>query len=90
MKATIELDDALYHRLKVAAAQRGRKVKDLVADGVRFVLREQAPAPVESPTTKKPAWFGSLRAYAKNAGGLHDLASMRKSVARGRGAARPK
>jgi hypothetical protein len=90
MKATIELDDALYHRLKVAAAQRGRKVKDLVAEGVRFVLHEQPPAPVASPTTQKPAWFGSLRAYAKNAGGHHDLASMRKSVARGRGATRAK
>jgi len=39
MKATIEIDDELYRRVKAAAALRGRKVKDLVAEGLRTVLR---------------------------------------------------
>jgi hypothetical protein len=39
MKATIEIDDDLYRRVKAAAAIRGRKVKDLVAEGLRTVLR---------------------------------------------------
>lgn len=38
MKATIELDDELYRQLKATAALRGRKVKELVAEGVRMVL----------------------------------------------------
>jgi hypothetical protein len=39
MKATIEIDDDLYRQVKAAAALRGRKVKDLVAEGLRIVLR---------------------------------------------------
>ena len=39
MKATIEIDDELYRQVKAAAAIRGRKVKDLVAEGLRTVLR---------------------------------------------------
>jgi hypothetical protein len=84
MKATIAFDDALYRRLKVAAAQRGRTVKDLVAEGVRIVLREPQATPVAARSAAPPAWFGSLRGYSKVATGKHDLASMRASVARGR------
>ena len=40
MKATIELDDELYRQLKATAALRGAKVKELVAEGVRMVLRQ--------------------------------------------------
>src|SRR5271166_2003965 len=39
MKATIEIDGELYRQVKAAAAIRGRKVKDLVAEGLRTVLR---------------------------------------------------
>jgi hypothetical protein len=39
MKATIEIDDELYRQVKAAAAIRGRKIKDLVAEGLRTVLR---------------------------------------------------
>jgi hypothetical protein len=39
MKATIEFDDELYRQLKATAALRGSKVKELVAEGVRLVLR---------------------------------------------------
>jgi len=45
MKATIELDNDLYRRAKVAAALRGRKIKELVAEGLRRVLEDsQVPA----------------------------------------------
>jgi len=40
MKATIEFDDELYRQLKATAALRGSKVKELVAEGVRMVLRQ--------------------------------------------------
>ena len=44
MKATIEFDDELYRQVKAAAAIRGRKVKDLVAEGPRIVLRSSHSA----------------------------------------------
>lgn len=45
MKATIEIDDELYRQIKAAAAIRGRKVKDLVAEGLRAVLRSPHAGP---------------------------------------------
>ena len=38
MKTTIELPDDLYRRAKSEAALRGRRVKDLVEEGLRLVL----------------------------------------------------
>ena len=49
MKATIEIDDELYRQVKAAAAIRGRKVKDLVAEGLRTVLR----SPHGGPRTRR-------------------------------------
>ena len=40
MKATIEIPDELYREAKIAAAMQGTKIKDLVAEGLRRVLRE--------------------------------------------------
>jgi len=87
VKTTIEIDDGLYRRLKAEAALRGRKVKDLVAEGVRQVLNTFPDAslpPTPSASTARPAWFGSLHRYAKHARGHHTLSTMRASVARGR------
>lgn len=39
MKTTIDFEDELYRQLKATAALRGRKVRDLVQDGVRMVLQ---------------------------------------------------
>lgn len=38
MKTTVELPDPLYRRAKAEAALRGRKLKDLVEEGLRLVL----------------------------------------------------
>jgi hypothetical protein len=38
MKTTVEVSDALYRRAKSEAALRGRKLKDLVEEGLRLVL----------------------------------------------------
>jgi hypothetical protein len=44
MKATFELPDQLYREAKASAALQGRKVKDLVAEGLRLVLsRPKSP-----------------------------------------------
>jgi len=38
MKTTIELPDELYRKAKASAALNGRKLKDLVEEGLRLVL----------------------------------------------------
>jgi len=38
MKTTIELPDELYRRAKATAALDGRKLKELVEEGLRLVL----------------------------------------------------
>jgi hypothetical protein len=38
MKTTIEVPDELYRRAKAEAALRGRRLKDLVEEGLRHVL----------------------------------------------------
>ena len=38
MKTTIELPDELYRRAKAVARRRGRKIKDLVEEGLRMVV----------------------------------------------------
>ena len=83
MKATIDLDESLYRRLKVEAARRGRTVREMVAEGIRTVIDAPAAAASVSEVTQAPAWFGSLGAYAGRAQ-HHDLDAMRESVARGR------
>ena len=90
MKATIEFDDALYRRLKVEAARRGRTVRELVAEGVRHVL-DSPPSTANANNTAawQPAWFGTLGSYA-SAVDDHSMSAVKRSIARGRasGAAR--
>jgi hypothetical protein len=70
MKTTIEVSDDLYRRAKAEAALRGRKLKDLVEEGLRLVLE----APRETHRSR------SLAALMKGArgavdSGVPDLAS---------------
>jgi len=70
MKTTVELPDTLYRQAKAEAALRGRKLKDLVGEGLRRVL--EAPP----DTTRQP----DLAALMKHAlgvveSGVPDLAS---------------
>ena len=51
MKTTVELPDDLARRIKAEAALRGRKLKDLVAEGLRLVL--EAPESAASPAKKR-------------------------------------
>ena len=43
MKTTFDLPDDLYRRAKAEAALRGRKLKDLVEEGLRSVLESRHP-----------------------------------------------
>ena len=62
MKTTVEISDELYRKAKAEAALRGRKLKDLVAEGLRLVLE----TPRETPGRR------SLAALMKSARGTVD------------------
>ena len=87
MKTTLDLDDGLYRQLKSYAALNGQSVKAVVTEALGRLLA--IPSSSAAGATQKwredaPTWVGSLAAYAGNAKGQHDLASMRASVAKGR------
>ena len=48
MRTTIEIPDDLYRRAKAEAALRGRKLKELMEEGLRRLLEEQASPPSPS------------------------------------------
>lgn len=76
MKTTVELSDELYRRAKAEAALRGRKLKDLVEEGLRMVLqtpREQPPQPTLQERMK--------HACGMVDSGIPDLASNPKHLA---------
>jgi hypothetical protein len=70
MKTTVEVSDDLYRRAKSEAALRGRKLKDLVEEGLRLVL--------ETPReTQRRQSLAGLMKRARGAvdSGIADLAS---------------
>ena len=83
MKTTIELPDELYRQAKATAALDGRKLKDLVEEGLRLVLG--AP-----PKGRRQRSLSELMARARGMidSGLPDLGSNPrhlKSLRRGAG-----
>ncbi len=70
MKTTVELSDDLYRRVKADAALRGRKVKDLVEEGMRLLLKTSRKIPRE--TLRKPPRRASLAGLMKHARGVVD------------------
>jgi hypothetical protein len=70
MKTTIDVPDELYRKAKATAALRGRKLKDLVVDGLRMAL----DAPDRS--RRAPTLAGLMkRAKGVIDSGVSDLAS---------------
>lgn len=62
MKTTVEVPDGLYRKAKSLAALRGRKVKDLIEEGLRLV--------VEAP--RSAGERQSLSGLMKGARGMFD------------------
>jgi hypothetical protein len=87
MRTTIDLDDALYGRLKMEAARRGRTVPELVAEGIANVLNSPTNAArSDEPSHSagwRPAWFGTLGRYTRVTSD-HSMAVVREGVARKR------
>lgn len=44
MKTTVEMPEELYRRAKAEAAMKGRRLKDLIQEGLHRVLDEPRPA----------------------------------------------
>jgi hypothetical protein len=47
MRTTIDIPDELFRRAKSQAALRGRKLKDLVEEGLRAVIDQPPPGDAE-------------------------------------------
>jgi hypothetical protein len=62
MKTTVEIPDDLYRRAKAEAALRGRKLKDLIEEGLRLVLE----------ASRKPRRQPSLAELMKRGRGVID------------------
>jgi hypothetical protein len=70
MKTTVEVSDDLYRRAKAEAALRGRKLRDLVEEGLRLVL--EAPR----KTRRRKSLAGLMKgARGTVDSGVPDLAS---------------
>ena len=61
MKTTIELPDELFRRAKATAALRGRKLKDLVEEGLRHVL--ESPEPDRPALDSAPSLHDRMKQY---------------------------
>jgi hypothetical protein len=85
MKATIDIPDDLYRRVKAKSALRGKAIRE-VAIGLfqGWVTEEDAAAVVKSVVAEgRPAWFGAAGAYARRVA-HHDMSAVRASIAKGR------
>jgi hypothetical protein len=76
MKTTVEVPDDLYRRAKAEAALRGRKLKDLIEEGLRLVLEKP-------PETRRRRSLAALMKQARGTvdSGVPDLASNPKHLA---------
>jgi len=79
MRTTIDLPDELFRRAKSEAALRGRKLKDLIEEGLRLVV--EMPGGTGEPVATKPTpsahdllkeWCGIIK------DGPSDLATNKK------------
>ena len=75
MKTTINVPDDLYRRAKAEAALRGRKLKDLVEEGLRLAL--------ETPRAARRPSLAGLMKPARGAieSGVPDLGSNAEHLA---------
>ena len=76
MKTTVEMPEELYRRAKAEAALRGRKLKDLVEEGLRLVLDSPRP---KSRRPSLAKLMEGARGIADS--GVPDLASDKRHLA---------
>jgi hypothetical protein len=79
MKTTIELPDDLYRRAKAEAALRGRKLKDMVEEGLRHVLQAERRSAAKRREPTLAELMGEFRGIVDS--GIGDLSSNPKHMA---------
>lgn len=91
MKATLEIPDELYRRVKAKSALEGRPIREVAVELLRgYVDSPLAIETEDAPSTGSelvdgepvPPWFGAFRESARRVG-RHDLDEIRESIARG-------
>ncbi len=93
MKATLEIPDELYRRVKAKSALEGRPVREVAVELLRSYVdsplsRDAAIGDAPPPASELvdgepvPSWFGTFREAACRVG-RHDLDEIRESIARG-------
>lgn len=84
MKATIDIPDDLYRRVKARSAMEGRPVRDVALELFRGWVRGPAGpvAPARGSDGALPAWFGGARGGRTVSS--HAMEDVRRSIARGR------
>jgi hypothetical protein len=87
MKATIDIPDDLYRRVKAKSALQGQPVREIVMhlflDWIEAPDDNRDRVKVEKADLARPAWFGAAQKYARKVS-KHDMDSVRGSIARGR------
>ncbi len=87
MKATIDIPDDLYRRVKAKSAMQGQPVREVVVTLFQGWIEEAAEEPTATPVLvtgrMTPTWFGAARKYAVRTE-HHDMAAIRRSIVLGR------
>jgi hypothetical protein len=86
VKATIDIPDDLYRRVKAKSALEGKRIREVAVELFRRYVSERGGAPAHEihpeQEAELPPWFGVLGKYAAPAK-AHDRDEMLESVARG-------
>lgn len=92
MKATIDLPEDLYRRVKGKSALEGVTVREVAITLFHRWVEEQegvrAHAATGTADRPIPAWFGAARKYARRTKS-HDMEAVRRSIVRGRNGETP-
>ncbi|MFA5044154.1 MAG: hypothetical protein WC381_08130 [Kiritimatiellia bacterium] len=87
MKATIDIPDDLYRRVKAKSAMQGQPVREVAVTLFQGWIGEAGEEPTAAPVLAMggttPAWFGVARKYAAQVE-HHDMAAVRQSIVMGR------
>lgn len=86
MKATIDIPEDLYRRVKAKSAMQALTVREVTVSLYRTWLESSDDAVEEKRTLEHsppPTWFGGAKRYAERVE-KHDMKSIRESITKGR------
>ena len=84
MKATMDIPDELYRKVKARSALRGETVRSVAVQLFsQWIDEQEQPSTAVVRESALPVWFASARKYARRVQ-KHDMTTIRRSIARGR------